>query len=93
MPRILPWIASTFMAVVLFLATPAQAWEGLVIGVHDGDTITVLNWDLETVKVRLADVDCPELDQPWGYMAKWYTMYQCLARFVDVEQRGYDRRV
>lgn len=60
-------------ACVVFIATAAsaaQAISGRVVGVHDGDTITVLTQDNEQIKVRLAEIDAPELDQPYGKKAK-----------------------
>ena len=48
----------------LALVAPAAAGEftGRVVGVHDGDTITVLV-DHRQVRVRLVDIDAPERDQ------------------------------
>jgi micrococcal nuclease len=48
----------------------AQAsFEGRVIKVSDGDTITVRS-GTENIKVRLADIDAPEKDQPWGQKSR-----------------------
>ena len=41
-----------------------------VVKIADGDTITVLTQDNTQVKIRLADIDCPERKQPWGNRAK-----------------------
>ena len=38
--------------------------EGVVVSVHDGDTLTVLVGK-QQVKVRLAEIDAPELGQPY----------------------------
>ncbi|MCX9158142.1 thermonuclease family protein [Niveibacterium sp. 24ML] len=43
---------------------------GRVVGVHDGDTITVLSADQVQHKIRLAGIDAPELGQPWGQNAR-----------------------
>lgn len=40
-------------------ATAAEL-EGRVVGVSDGDTITVLVGEHDSVKVRLAGIDAPE---------------------------------
>ncbi|MDA5093259.1 thermonuclease family protein [Aliiroseovarius sp. KMU-50] len=59
--------------------------------VIDGDTIVVSN-----IKVRLAGIDAPELDQPWGKKAKWEMVKICKGQTVDVELTGetsYDRLV
>jgi micrococcal nuclease len=46
------------MLSALFLAT--------VIGISDGDTLTVLNKDEQQVKIRLAEIDAPESHQAFG---------------------------
>lgn len=52
----------------LYAAQPCHAWEGVICGNHDGDTVTVAPGaavDLRIV-VRLYGIDAPELDQPHG---------------------------
>lgn len=34
--------------------------------VHDGDTLTLLTSQHQKLKIRLADIDAPELNQPYG---------------------------
>ncbi|MBU1235402.1 MAG: thermonuclease family protein [Gammaproteobacteria bacterium] len=41
-----------------------------VVGVTDGDTITILDADREQHKVRLAGIDAPEKKQPFGQRSK-----------------------
>jgi endonuclease YncB( thermonuclease family) len=50
--------------IVLLLAIPctAAAWQGKVVGVADGDTITVMH-NGRGEKIRLYGVDCPEKKQ------------------------------
>ena len=43
---------------------------GKVVGVHDGDTITVLSQNNVQHKIRLATIDAPELGQPCGQKSK-----------------------
>jgi endonuclease YncB( thermonuclease family) len=49
-------------------ASPAVL-EGEVVGVSDGDTLTLLV-DRHPTKVRLAQIDAPERGQPYGQRAK-----------------------
>jgi endonuclease YncB( thermonuclease family) len=68
-------ISHRLLAGILFLAVgTAQGaeWlvEGRVVGVSDGDTITVLD-DLKTQhKIRFAGIDAPEKGQPYGEQSK-----------------------
>lgn len=44
--------------------------EGLVVGVADGDTLTVLDVGRRQHKIRLAGVDAPEKRQGFGQRSK-----------------------
>lgn len=48
----------------------ADTIEGRVIGVTDGDTITVLDAQRQQHKIRLAGIDAPEKAQPFGPASK-----------------------
>jgi endonuclease YncB( thermonuclease family) len=57
---------------VLFLSNivNAKTIEGLVVGVSDGDTITVLDQQKNTYKIRLQGIDAPEKKQAFGEKSK-----------------------
>lgn len=80
-----------FCALILSLAWPALAYEAKVIGVTDGDSITVLMPDNKEVKVRLYGIDCPEMRQPFGRVAKRATAALAAGKTVDVEVVETDR--
>lgn len=46
------------------MATSATLIVGLVVAIADGDTLTVLNEDFQQVKVRLAEIDAPDMQVP-----------------------------
>src|SRR5260221_8326308 len=50
--------------------TWAAQLTGRVVGVADGDTLTLLTPDHRQVRIRLAEIDAPESRQPWGARAK-----------------------
>ena len=60
-----------------------------VVGVSDGDTLTVLRLQ-RSVKVRLYGVDCPEKNQAFGQRAKQFTSSQVFGKFVKVRIVGFD---
>jgi micrococcal nuclease len=83
----------------LFICASAQnawaAWSGKVVGVADGDTITVLRV-YEQVKIRLYGIDTPEKKQAFGNKAKRYTNAMIKGksvRIVPVDQDKYGRTV
>ena len=63
-------IAVTFLLITLTLPALAQELRGKVIGITDGDTITLMTKDHEKHKIRLAEIDTPEKGQPYGQKAR-----------------------
>ncbi len=86
--------ANQLGAPVLLLAASAPAFAqevtGRVVGVHDGDTITVLTAEKLQVQVRLADIDAPELGQPFGQAAKRELSSLCFNQLAKVQTRTVD---
>ena len=69
------------------LAFTAQAFEftGKVVGVTDGDTITVLFEGKKQYKVRLQHIDCPETRQPFATKAKQSLSSKVFGKGVTVK--------
>ena len=69
------------------LISPAYAATlvGIVVGITDGDTITVLDAERQQHKVRLSGIDAPEKAQPFGQRAK-----QNLSRLVFKKEVAVD---
>ncbi|MEI6873991.1 MAG: thermonuclease family protein [Spirochaetota bacterium] len=64
--------------------------EGRVVGVHDGDTITVLEGKTQ-YKIRLDGIDAPELSQAFGRVAKDFASAFAFGRTAKVRISGVDR--
>ena len=61
----------TFLLALLFgLSCQARTIEGRVVGVADGDTVTVLDADKVQHKIRLSGIDAPEKAQAFGNRSK-----------------------
>lgn len=67
-----------------------EAFGGKVVGVDDGDTISVLK-DGQAVRVRFAGIDCPEDGQPFSAKAKKFTSTLCFGANVSIEEHGLDK--
>ncbi len=66
MPRLL---VAALLVATLSAAGPREI-TGKVVGVSDGDTLTLLTPQRREVKVRLDQIDAPESSQPGGASAK-----------------------
>jgi micrococcal nuclease len=63
------------------------AFEGEVTSIIDGDTIDVLYND-KSYRIRFADIDCPENDQPFGDSATEFVSKFCFSETVTIENEG-----
>lgn len=70
---------------------PQGSISGQVVGVHDGDTITVLTEAKTQVRVRLACIDAPELDQPGGQDSKQGLSSYIFRHNVRITSYGVDQ--
>jgi len=80
---------------ILTLSLPSSwsqhtTWIGKVVGVSDGDTITVLH-DGIAEKIRLYGIDCPEKRQAFGKRAKKFTSSMVFGRIVEARPITTDR--
>lgn len=64
---------------------------GKVVGVSDGDTITVLDANKVQHKIRLAGIDAPEKKQPFGDRSKQHLSDLVFAKDVTVEWDKTDK--
>ena len=78
---------------ILFLSISVQifALYGRVVGVHDGDSFTLLDEKNVEYKIRLHGIDCPELKQAYGKAAKYYVSGLIYNQYVTVETDKKDR--
>ena len=60
------------------------------MSIQDGDTLTVLV-DRREVRVRLTDIDAPELKQPFGTRSRQSLSEMCFGKVATLDLRGRDR--
>ncbi len=73
--------------ILIFVPEASFPWSGKVVGVSDGDTITVLR-GARPEKIRLFGIDCPESDQDFGTKAKKFTSNMAFGKTVEVIPTG-----
>ena len=81
------------LLLTLLLAFTASAFEftGKVVGVTDGDTITVLYQGNKQYKIRLQHIDCPEAAQDFGSKAKKALSAKVFGQVVTIKWDEMDR--
>ncbi len=78
-----------FLGIALIASQALAAdFTGRVVGVSDGDTITVMHSG-KGERIRLHGIDCPEKRQAFGKRAKQFTSNLVFAKTVTVQ--GVDR--
>lgn len=79
------------LLLVLAPAALAETLAGRVVGVADGDTLTVLDSERHQHKIRLAGIDAPEKGQAYGQASKLALSDAVFGRQVSIEWVKRDR--
>jgi endonuclease YncB( thermonuclease family) len=74
-----------------WLQAAASSITGRVVGVHDGDTITVLDAGKKQYKIRFAQIDAPESRQDFGQASKQSLSDLVYGKQVTVEVETTDK--
>ena len=81
------------LALLIFITFPGVAradLTGKVIHITDGDNLTVII-NNEWVRVRLAGIDAPETNQPFGTRSRQSLTELCFWEKVTVSPKGKDQ--
>jgi micrococcal nuclease len=73
------------LLIILPLLSSAETYTGKCVGVHDGDTISVMKAG-RAAKIRLEGIDCPELGQDFGTRAKQFTSTLVFGKDVQLNE-------
>ncbi len=74
------------VAALVLMAAPAFAGPitARVVSVHDGDTMTVLTPEKRQIKIRFAEIDAPELSQPYGKKSRQLLSLMVFGKDVSI---------
>ena len=85
----------TKLVICLFFAflgmAKAQTIIGIASNVHDGDTFRLIKTDGSFIKVRLANIDAPEITQAYGIKSRDFLDSCINKKTVKVEIQTIDR--
>ena len=79
------------LLLILALSAHAETLTGRVVGVADGDTVTVLDANYQQHKIRLQGIDAPEKAQPFGKRSKQSLSRMVFGKNVRVEWDKHDK--
>ncbi|WP_370477223.1 thermonuclease family protein [Tamlana flava] len=68
-----------------------QNINGKVTAITDGDTFKLLTKDSTQLKIRVANIDCPERKQPFSKRAKQFTSNAIFNKYVNLHILKKDR--
>jgi len=72
-------------------AISSELIRGRVIGVHDGDTLTLLVAGDQHIKIRLAQIDAPESSQAFGQKSKQFLAKMTFGKEAEIIEKTIDR--
>jgi endonuclease YncB( thermonuclease family) len=81
------------LILLLFFALPAWAGTltGKIVGISDGDTVTLLDATNQQHKLRLQGIDAPEKAQPFGQKSKQHLADMIHGKTVTAECGKIDK--
>jgi endonuclease YncB( thermonuclease family) len=86
-------LRSVTVAFLLILCAPvvAEELDGRIVGIADGDTLTLLATGSRQVRIRLAGIDAPESRQPYGTRAQQELSALAFGKQARVKIQDTDR--
>jgi len=93
MPKSYPSVKFIIIVVCAFHLSPLEAktFGGKVVGIADGDTLTIVTRSKRQHKIRLAGIDAPEKQQPFGERSRQSLSDLCFGKRAEVTSRVVDR--
>lgn len=90
-PAIKIFPTAALLLTLIIAPFAAADMTGKVVKIQDGDTITILDKHNVQHRIRLAQIDAPESNQPWGAKSKGYLTGRLAGKTVVVVSSGIDR--
>lgn len=84
-------LKSLLSLALLYSVAHADTLTGRIVGISDGDTLTMLDAGNNAVKIRLAEIDAPEKKQPFGARSKESLSDLCYEKTATADVQSKDR--
>lgn len=81
-------LTAAVLASAAWASAGDHSFSARVVGVHDGDTITVYAARRPQQKVRLVEIDAPENGQPYGQRLRQTLSGLVFGKTVRIESEG-----
>ena len=91
MRRHVAGVVAVYLALAAASAAEPARLDGRVVGITDGDTITLLDAEKAQHRIRLAGIDAPERGQPGGFRSKESLSALVYDQPVRIEWQKKDR--
>lgn len=85
------WIAALAIIIASLPSVFAAELDCRVVALSDGDTFTCLDAAKQQHKIRLANIDTPEKNQPYGTRARQALSSLIFNKPVQIDIQGHDR--
>ncbi len=85
------YIIFSLISLILYSPALADTLQGKVVKIADGDTITIVDDLGEKHRIRLAGIDAPEKNQPYGDISTQGLNILVSGRIVTIEYEKRDR--
>ena len=85
------YIIIGLVSLILYSPALADTIQGKVIKIADGDTVAIVDESGKKHRVRLAGIDAPEKDQPYGDISTQSLVEVVLGKTVAIEYEKRDR--
>jgi endonuclease YncB( thermonuclease family) len=85
------YIIFSLISLILYSPALADSLQGKVVKIADGDTVTIVDNSGKKYRIRLAGIDAPEKDQPYGDISTQGLNKLVSGRIVTIEYEKRDR--
>jgi endonuclease YncB( thermonuclease family) len=85
------YIIFGFISLIIYSPALADTLQGKVVKIADGDTVTIIDGSGKKHRIRIAGIDAPEKNQPYGDVSTQALVALVSGKIVTIEYEKRDR--